>query len=103
MDKTINKLSSELHNKIYNIRKLTKFTNFKTRYQFLNGFVFGKLHYMVPLYSLTTEANLNKLHKVIMTAARAAIGNYCYKKSINYILNKCKWFDIKDIIMISSL
>ena len=35
----------------------------------MNGLVFGKLHYMVPLYSLTTEANLNKLHKVIMTAA----------------------------------
>ena len=38
-----------------------------------------------------------------MTAARAAIGDYCFKKSTQYILNKCKWFDINDLITFSSL
>ena len=65
--------------------------------------MFGKLNYMIPIYSIGTQANFTKLHKIIMTAARAAIGNYCYKKSTNYILNKCKWFDIQDMILISSL
>ena len=103
MDKTINKLCSELHNKIHNIRKLTPYTNFNTRAKFLNAFVMGKLNYMVPIYSLATQANLKKLHKVIMTAARAAVGNYCFKKSISYILSKCKWFDISNLILYSSL
>ena len=103
LDKTINKLTSELHNRIHNIRTLTPYTNFSTRYKFLNAFVIGKLNYMVPIFSTATKDNLNKLYKIIMTAARAAIGDYCFKKSTQYILNKCKWFDINDLITFSSL
>ena len=44
-----------------------------------------------------------KLHKVVMTAARAAIGNYCFKKLTSYILEKCKWLNIKNMILHSSL
>ena len=58
---------------------------------------------MVPINSLANNDNLQKLHKVIMTAARAAIGNFCFRKSIQYILTKCKWFDIDDLILSSSL
>ena len=58
---------------------------------------------MVPIYSMASEDNLKKLHNIIMTAARAAIGSYCFKKSVRYILDKCKWYDIKDLILISSL
>ena len=63
----------------------------------------GKLYYMVPIYSLANNNNLQKLHKVIMTAARAAIGNFCFRKSIQYILTKGKWFDIHDWILSSTL
>ena len=35
--------------------------------------------------------------------ARCAIGNYCLKKSIHYILNKCKWLSINNMIKYSSL
>ena len=42
LDKEINKLSSTLHNRICNIKKVTKFTNFFTRLNFLNGYVMGK-------------------------------------------------------------
>ena len=38
-----------------------------------------------------------------MTAARAAIGNYCFKKSKNYILKKCGWLNIDQIILCSSM
>ena len=103
LDKTINKLTSELHNRIYNIRTLTPYTHFSTKSKFLNAFVIGKLNYMVPIYSTATKKKLNKLHKIIMTAARAAIGDYCFKKSTHYILGKGKWFDINDLIKFSSL
>ena len=85
LDKTVNKVASELHNKIYNIRKLTPFTDFNTRQKFLNAYVFGKLNYLAPIYSIANKDNLTKLHKIIMTAARAAIGDYCFKKSNDYI------------------
>ena len=38
-----------------------------------------------------------------MSAARAAIGNYCFKKSKKYILKKCGWMSVDNIILSSSL
>ena len=98
MESEINKLVSNLHNKVHNIRVLTKFTDFKTRLQFANSFIVGKLNYMLPLYSNLTVFNFHKLHKLLMTAARVVVGNYCYKKSCKYILDKCKWMNIGDMI-----
>ena len=85
LEKTVNKLSSELHQKIHQIRTITPYNDFSTRARFLNAFVIGKLNYMTPIYSIGNQNNINKLHKIIMTAARAAIGSYCFKKSIRYI------------------
>ena len=50
-----------------------------------------------------TKDQLSKMHKVITTAARTAIGNYCLYKSVDYILNKCKWARINVLIMYASL
>ena len=38
-----------------------------------------------------------------MTSARLAIGNYCFKKSKKYILDKCKWLSIENMITYSCL
>ena len=103
LDKEIGKLSSQLYNRINNIRKLTKFTSIGTRLKFLNGFVMGKLNYMLPLYCSTNKFNIDKLHKIVMTAARTAIGSYCFKKSTTYILDKCGWLHINNMIIYSSL
>lgn len=103
LDKSINELCSVLHHRIHNIRRLTPFTDFDTRKKFLRAFVIEKLIYMVPIYSISTQLNIQKLHKIIMTAARTAIGNFCFKKSISFILSKWDWFDIYDLIKYSSL
>ena len=80
MDSEINKLSSTLHNRINNIKKITKYTDFKSRLHFINAYVIGKLNYMLPMYSNLNKYLFNRLHKIQMTAARAVIGNYCFKK-----------------------
>ena len=49
LDAQIGKLSGQLHNKINEIKSLTKFTNFKTRLNFLNAHVIRKLMYAIPL------------------------------------------------------
>ena len=103
LDKEISKLASTLHNRINSIRNLTKFTTFKTRLKFLNAFVIGKLNYMLPIYSLCNTINKNKLHKIITTSARCAIGNYCFKKSLKYIFDKFKWMDLETMIHFSSI
>merc|ERR1711873_31590 len=46
---------------------------------------------------------LFNIKKIIMMSARTIIGNYCYKKSIGYILGKCKMFDISIMIAQSCL
>ena len=75
MDGEINKLASSLHNRINNVNKIREFTDFKTRLIFMNSFVIGKLIYMLPLYNNVPQYLTNKLHKILMTAARCAIGD----------------------------
>ena len=103
MDSEIGKLTGQLHNRISTIRTLTKFTDFKTRLKFLNANVIGKLNYALPLYMHASQHLIAKLHKVITTAARAAIGSYCYKKSVSYMLTKCHWLDINAMMQNASL
>ena len=90
MDSGINQLSSDLHNRINNINKISKYTDFWSRLNFINSFVIGKMIYMLPLYNNLPLYLRNKLHKIQMKSARTAIANYCYKKSTSYILNRCK-------------
>ena len=84
MDREIGNLTSQLHNRIYNLKQISQYTDFHTRQNFINSFVIGKLNYMLPLYLHLSEGLKNKLHKVIMNAARVSIGNYCYKKTCGY-------------------
>ena len=83
LDSEINNLSSNLHNRLNNINKIRKFTDFRTRLNFINSFVIGKLNYMLPIYNIAPNYLKNKLHKIVMKGARTAIGNYCYKKVQN--------------------
>ena len=99
----IGTLVGKLHNRIHQVRTVTKFTTFHTRLSFMNAHIIGSLNYIIPLYLNLNINLLNKLHKVLMTAARATIGSYCFKKSKIYILNKCKWLDIKQMINYASL
>merc|ERR1712240_73314 len=54
--------------------------------------------YMLPIYMGADANNITKLHWVLMKAARSAIGDYCCKQSINQILNRCKWLEIRLMI-----
>ena len=58
---------------------------------------------MLPLYTNASKLNIQKLHKIVMTAARCVIGNYCFKQTKEYILNKVKWLDINKMIKYSRL
>ena len=96
-------LCANLHFRISNIRKLPKLTNFKTRLTFIKSLGIGKLIYVIPLYTQTINAQINKFHKVIMAAPWASIGSYCFKKSIGYILGKCNLLTAKQLISYSSI
>ena len=50
-----------------------------------------------------TKLFIAKLHKVLTTSARAAIGHYCLYKSVSYMLDKCKWLPLDKMILNSSL
>ena len=71
----------------------------------MNGYVIGKLRYMLPLYTQVNNNNnnLNKIHKLIMRAARSAIGNYCSRFSMIKILNICKWPTARNMINLSAI
>ena len=85
------------------MKKLTPFTDSKTRLAFINSHVIGKLNYMLPLYSHASAFLLKKLHNIQMKAARVVIGSYCFKKNTNYILGKCKWVNVRKMITMSAV
>ena len=85
------------------LKQINKHTNFKIRLGFVNAHIIGKLNYILPLYTQANKLMINKLHKVIMTAARCVIGNYCLRKSTIYILEKCGWLNINKMISNASL
>ena len=69
----------------------------------VKSLVIGKLIYCLPIYTPKIKNQQSKLHKIIMMSARTIIGNYCFKKSTKYILEKCKMNDITIMIALSSL
>ena len=46
---------------------------------------------------------VQKLHKLIMYLARLIIGDYCFKKSTEYILNRVGWLSALDLINWSTI
>ena len=103
MDTQIGKMCGVLHHKMFELNKVRQFTDFKTRLVFLNAHILGKINYLIPLYMSANKDQLNKIHKVLMTAARSVIGNYCFKKSTVYILNKCGWLGVNNMIKCASV
>ena len=99
----INQIVSQITHKIFECSKVKAYTNFKTRLQMMNALVISRISYMLPTYSNCNQCQINKLHKLIMKAARFTIGNYCFKKTTSFILNKCKFIPIKKMISNSSL
>ena len=96
-------MCATLHNKLFELRKLSKYTDFKTRLKFVNAYILGKINYLTPLYLSANKQQIDKIHKVLMTSARTVIGNYCFRKSKKYILNKCGWIDIVKMIKCSAM
>ena len=103
MDTEIGKLTSILHHRLNELNKIKRYTSFETRRQFINSHIIGKINYMLPTYMHAPACLKDKLHKVLMKAARFSIGNYCFKKSTYYILNKCKMTTINNMINISAI
>ena len=92
-----------LNNRINLFEKLKKYTDFKTRLQFANSYIIGRLIYMMPTYTNLNGSQKGRLHKIVMRAARMTLNSYCFRKSINFILGKCNWLDINKMIKLSSV
>ena len=102
-DIEIGTLCANLHSRLKNIQNISKYLNFHTRKQFISAIVVGKLQYAIPLYTNINNINILKIHRIIMSSARTIIGNYCFKKSIKYILDKVNLLDAKQFIIFSAI
>ena len=99
----INKLVSCCHNRLNELSKVSKYANFETRLAFVNCQIISKILYMLPTYTNASIYLKNKIKKVVMRSARMIIGSYCFKKSTTYILNKCKWLTVQQLIDFSTV
>ena len=102
-DREVSQLIPILNNRINQFEKLKAHTNFETRLQFSNAYIIGRLVYMMPTYTNLTGKLKDKLHKVLMRTAKMTLNSYFFKKEIDYILGRCKWVDIDEMIKMSAL
>ena len=102
-EREISQLLSTLNHRVNQFEKLKKYTDFHTRLQFSNSYILGRLVYMMPTYTNLNVNQKDRLHKLLMRTARMTMNSYCFKKSIDFILGRCKWVDINEMIKLSSL
>ena len=102
-EREISQLLPLLNHRINQFEKLKSFTDFNTRLQFSNSYILGRLQYMMPTYTTLNKSQKDRVHKILMRTARMTLNSYCFKKSIDYILGKCKWVDVDEMIKLSSL
>ena len=94
----INNLIKNIEYRTTMIRKIKNFTTMITRMKMANAVIIGKLNYMMPTYTNLTEMQRQKLHVVLMKAAKATIGLPCYRWSNQRILETIGWIPLKEMI-----
>ena len=97
-EREITQLIPLLNNRINQLEQLKSFTDIKRRQQFSNAYIIGRLTYMMPTYTNLNINQKDELHKILMRTARMTLNSYCFKQSIESILEKCNWLTINDMI-----
>ena len=96
---------AELNNLIKNIeyrtmmmKRIKNFTTIVQRKKIANAVIIGKINYMLPTYSNLTVMQLQKLHVVLMKAAKTTIGQPCFRWTNQKILETVGWIPIRQMI-----
>ena len=92
LDSDINKLSSTLHNRINIIKKINKYTDFNSRLNFINGFVMGKLNYMIPMYNKLYDNLLHYIYMHLLKVPASLSYFHLHKKNMRSFTKACKCF-----------
>lgn len=97
-DRHIAHITSNIHNRLHNIKKLSSHTTIKSRTILTKAIVIGKLNYCLPLLCNAKKSQLAKLNTLVMKSCRVIMGNPCLKWSNSRLLNKCKMHTIYHMI-----
>ena len=80
------------------MKRIKNFTNIIQRKKIANAVIIGKINYMLPTYSNLTEMQLQKLHVVLMKAAKTTIGQPCFRWTNQKILETVEWIPMRQMI-----
>ena len=101
-DAQIAHLVNQINLLFIKVNKNKKYMCSKTRAAFVNANVLGRIMYYAPSLAGETEANKNKIYKLIKSAARFIRGSYCYMESIRSLMKSVKLKMPQDILDESS-
>ena len=99
----IQKLISNLSNRLYNVKKIGSKTKFSSRLILIKSIILRKINYTLPLLINSTQRQLERLNVIINKSCRIIIGNQCLKWSSERMLNKCGFKNIWQMIIESGL
>ena len=73
------------------LRQVRKYTTEATRKIYVNSFVISKLRYLSATYVNIPDYLAKKLDKLLADAAKLVLSENTYRKSYDYLIDKCGW------------
>ena len=97
-DKHIAQITSNIKNRLHNIKKLASHTTIKSRLILTKAIVIGKLNYCQPLLCNANKSQLAKLNTLVTKSCSSIMGSPCLRWTNSRLLNKFKMKTIYHMI-----
>ena len=89
-NKHIATITSNINNRLFNIKKITPNTTIKSRKILTKAIVIGKLNYCLPLLCNARQAQLAHLNTLITKSCQTIMGSRCPRWTNEKLLNRCQ-------------
>ena len=88
---TVNDMISKINFRLHLIKKVIKYSNYRTAKMVMNSIVLSVFNYGSPLLINSNVRSLQKLNTLLIKCTRPILGFESYKWSVQKIMSKMKW------------
>merc|ERR1712240_340878 len=99
----VNSIISKVNYRLNIIRKVTKYTNFRTSKIIITSIILNVFKYAAPLMINTDVRSLQKINTLLLKCTRPILGFDSYKWSTNKIMSKINWSTYYHILIYESI
>ena len=99
----INNIISKVNYRLSVIKKVLKYTDYRTSKMLINSTIISIFKYGCPILINSSQQSLNKSNSLLLKCTRPILGFQSYKWSRTKILNNLKWSSIFHMVVYESI